>query len=330
MYNNVPKKNIGYLILRLLIETKKGQPLKKRKFLKDCSSYLSSAIENDKNAKSTIENIFTKYEKIKFDLIRFIETKEDLKILYNITDVIGPETLNALEQINKNKIIELAQKNAKTRLSEEHDKAIESLITDWDDFTYENSMILESEAAKKLMDKLTDQFNLSKYPLDNEIKSYLLSASMMEFERRAFQSRKGRAGDNLQQAVKIILEHIGINFNPVPHYISGILEADLVIYKGGPASGKMCVISCKRTGRERVKQVSVEKEELSRLRIEHIIWFFVKFDQSVQRAIDLGLRKHIFYLPDKSEEYKKLNGNPKTSKYVLPISQIRTSIHKLF
>ena len=35
------------VLVDLLIETKKGQPLKKRKFLKDCSSYLSSAIEND-------------------------------------------------------------------------------------------------------------------------------------------------------------------------------------------------------------------------------------------------------------------------------------------
>ena len=56
------------VLVDLLIETKKGQPLKKRKFLKDCSSYLSSAIENDKNVKSTIENIFTEYYYLQMEI----------------------------------------------------------------------------------------------------------------------------------------------------------------------------------------------------------------------------------------------------------------------
>ena len=90
-----------------------------------------------------------------------------------------------------------------------------------------------------------------------------------------------------------------------------------------------CIVSCKRTGRERVKQVAVEEAELQRNRIRKIIWFFTEFDQSPNRIVDLGIRGSIFYLPDSSADYKKYAADTSTAPYIFPLSTIRQSLPKL-
>ena len=322
--------HVGYLTLRLMIKSKLGNPLKKLKFLEESSSIISFALLTKQDINEVIQTIFKKYPKIEKEIKNLIYTEDGLKILYNICYSLGPLTLAALNKIGDvNNLAILAKKNAKELLQKKGDSAIENLISTWDDFTYLNSMVLENDVAKNLLDEIRDKLKNSIYPLNKEVSDYLATGALREFERRVGQLRKRRAGENLQQAVEVIFDHIGIKTDPVPQHISSILEADLVIKKGG-TPGKMCIISCKRTGRERVMQSTVEKEELLRHRIQHVIWFFVDFDQSDERVVDLGLRNHIFYLPDSSEHFKKLSRNPRTSKYVLPISKIRTSINTLF
>ncbi|MDC9700873.1 MAG: hypothetical protein PSN37_01355 [Alphaproteobacteria bacterium] len=134
--------------------------------------------------------------------------------------------------------------------------------------------------------------NLQKYDgsIHSETIEHLISGSIQEFERRAGQKRKSRAGNDLQQSVEVIMKHLGVNLDPRPQHLTGILEADHVIKD----NRHMCIVSCKRTGRERVKQLSVELQELQRHRIRKIIWFFTDFDQSENRIEDLGVRGSIF------------------------------------
>ena len=122
-----------------------------------------------------------------------------------------------------------------------------------------------------------------------------------------------------------ILEFLKVRLDPNPKLVTGILEADHVIKHGE----HKCIVSCKRTGRERVKQVAVEEAELIRLRIRKIIWFFTEFDQSPSRIVDLGIRGSVFYLPDSSADYKKYAADTSTAPYIFPLSTIRQSLPKL-
>ena len=125
---------------------------------------------------------------------------------------------------------------------------------------------------------------------------------------------------------KEILNHLKVKLDPIPQLLTGVLEADHVIKS---SNGYSCIVSCKRTGRERVKQVSVELQELQRHRIRKIIWFFTDFDQTEGRVVDLGVRGSIFYLPDSSPDYVKLSSNKATRPYMFPLSSIRQSLPQL-
>ena len=60
--------------------------------------------------------------------------------------------------------------------------------------------------------------HLQKYNknISSEIIDHLISGSLQEFERRAGQKRKSRAGDDLQQSVEVIMNHLGVNLDPIP------------------------------------------------------------------------------------------------------------------
>ena len=335
-------KNLGYFIMREMIRSNGSTALKRDIFLESMTKSLSRLIQNNPNdIDYCIGKIFDDFSKInKRELKGFRELQrylkgmindmDGLKVLYNISSVVGPLSNKYLKKIASTDFSKTARDGAEKILKIDGDGALQDLITNWDDLTYHYSMVSESEISSEFLQEIIFELNRSDYPLQQDIRNHLISAAAKEFERRSGQGRKPRAGDSLQQATSLIFEHIGVKLDPVPHQITGILEADHVIYSGSRSSGNMCLVSCKRTGRERVKQVSVERDELTRLRVKHIIWFFTEFDQTEQRVIDLGVRGSIFYLPDSSEDYRKLSKNPNTSRYVLPITGIRKSIRSLF
>ena len=209
-------------------------------------------------------------------------------------------------------------------MNKEGDAAIETLITNWDKYSYHQCIIEESEACCELFKNLKNQ--LESTDLDSDYKDSLLISSIQEFERRAAQKRKTRAGESLEDSVEVLMKYLNIQgYSPEKTLITGTMEADGVIRH----NNYKCLISCKRTGRERVKQLSFEESELQKFRIRKIIWFLVEFDQTESRVIDLGVRGAVFYLPDSSKEYQTLSKNRDTSPYVFPLSKIRESLPKL-
>ena len=313
--------------------------IKKDNFLTSISDSLRSSINLNKDSQDAITEIFSgevfqtsnnntkkKLDHLEKYVRKLIKSSEGLRVFYVLCKYCAPLINDAVNKVPNTEIMEEAKKEAINQLKIHGKNAIENIINDWDDFTYNQCMVEENNISHELFRNLKSDIKNSDLQLNIQLQEGLITGSLQEFERRTGQKRKKRAGDDLEEAVKVILEHIGLNLDPVPQHITGILEADSAIYHGGQRHGTMCLISCKRTGRERVRQNSVELQELQRLKISKIIWFFTDFDQSPQRVLDLGLRGSVFYLPDSSPEYKSMSTNPAIKKYIFPISNIDNSI----
>tara|TARA_A100001015_G_scaffold184821_1_gene205683 strand:+ start:165 stop:1283 length:1119 start_codon:yes stop_codon:yes gene_type:complete len=357
----IAERNLGYLLMREMISKDHFELIKKEKFLSEISSSVELSIQKKTSVSGTIKNIQNdilltalprhSHGKIKqgkgskskkkrtlnpnterkllnftYKLSDLIISTEGLKVLYAICDVCAPILNSAVDLVPFSDQRKIAKEHATKTLKSTGDVAIESIISNWDIFTYNACMVKENDLAAGLLSSLKAGLKGCKFKLSKEVRTHIIAACMQEFERRAGQKRKTRAGSDLQESVEVILEYLNVKLDPVPQLLTGVLEADHVI-KG--ANGHSCIVSCKRTGRERVKQVSVELQELQRHRIRKIIWFFTEFDQSNARVIDLGVRGSVFYLPDTSPEYLQLSANPSTSKYVFPLSSIRQSLPKL-
>jgi hypothetical protein len=338
MQVSVPDKNVGYILSRGLLDKKSGALFRDNKKL----AIILSTIEDGQNKGETVSEIINQIDrklapnspsakqKDKLDFIskllrQCVDSQVGLTILTALCRDVAPLCNAAVEKIPSKEFLREARKIAEDDLKKYGDAAIETIISNWDDFTYTSCLTKENDIGRDLMVQLSADLEKYTNSISSEVIDHLISGSLQEFERRAGQKRKGRAGDDLQQSVEVIMNHLGVNLDPIPQHLTGILEADHVIKD----NRHMCIVSCKRTGRERVKQVSVELQELQRHRIRKIIWFFTDFDQSENRIEDLGVRGSIFYLPDSSHDYKRFSTNRITSPYIFPISQIRLSLPKL-
>ncbi len=335
---SIPEKNSGYILSRGLLDKNSGAILRDKKKLTEIFKSIQEGRDKDLSVDSILKLIidklspFAKTSKqrnnlkfLKKLLHQSIKTEVSLSIFYAICKDVAPLCNAAVEEIPSKEFLRKARRIAEDNLKDYGDDAIETIISNWDDYTYTSCLTIENNIGQRLMTDLGTELHGYREKIGDEAINHLISGSIQEFERRAGQKRKGRAGDDLHQSVEVIMNHLGVNLDPVPQHLTGILEADHIIKD----NKHMCIVSCKRTGRERVKQVSVELQELQRHRIRKIIWFFTDFDQSENRIEDLGVRGSIFYLPDKSHDYKRFSENPLTAPYILPISKIRHSLPKI-
>ncbi len=89
-------------------------------------------------------------------------------------------------------------------------------------------------------------------------------------------------------------------------------------------------ISCKRTIRERWKQVSsAEAQILSKYKIKYI-FHIVTYDEDLSddKLSLLGGQRHIFYLPDSSRRLNYASQHIGLRDYVRPISELVNDLHK--
>ena len=335
--------NLGFLFLRALVTDKYGKINQRPKYRTYLSNSISSSINSgldpndalievfkDKKFHST-PNMELKYNDLKNYLKRYIDSPNALRILYNCLNIIGPITEEALERNKENTktIIEQAKINAIESLKRNGDKAIENLITKWGDFSEEQSQIYKDSVGHELFERFENQLNKSAHPLDEKSNRYLSLSAVSLFHARCTQSGKGAAGRGLELAVQLILKHIGVTVDVGPIKITGGLEADLIVKKGGIAGNKL-IVSCKTTARERYKQLmELKREELLDLNYCRIIWFFRECDLSEKQVRSIGRRGSIVYLPDNSSKYKSFITRD-VKKYIQPLSTIRNTLSKFF
>lgn len=149
----------------------------------------------------------------------------------------------------------------------------------------------------------------------------ILTAFVQEFERRAGQKRKSRAGNSLEDVATFLFNYYGFDSHPKPDHFQTDIEVDKWFKC---TDGWSIGISCKRTLRERWKQVSsADSNALSRYKIKQI-WHLITYDRDLSddKITMLGQQRQIFYLSDTSERYKYASQHVGMKDYVRPLSQL--------
>ena len=341
----VEDKNLTFLFLRALVSDDFGQVNNNQKKMDYMADEISNSLRKGIDKNDTLSQVFksdlfksvspkknAKYKDLEAYLKKYLNIPNALEVLFNCQRIIGPLTMKAMDgnKFNTKKINLIAMDAARRDLIEKGDLAIENVIANWGDYSYEASQVFKDSLGHKLVEEMESQLEHSEHRLDEKLIRCCINSGLALFHARCTQAGKKPAGDGLELSAQLILEHIGKRLDEVPQQITGTLEADHIIKKGGIGSYKL-LVSCKTTAKERYKQAMVEnRETLLKLNISRIIWFFRKCDLSNKQLLDLGLRGSIVYLPDNSSEFKSFMNNPQIRKYVRPISSIRNSIDDFF
>lgn len=216
---------------------------------------------------------------------------------------------------------------AKSYLDVQGQSGLATVIKLWDDLgvkgclTVERTEIVRAFTVLRVL--LSSDNSISE--LDKDV---VLTAFTQEFERRAGQKRKGRAGGSLEDVTSFILNYYGIKSATAPEHFQADIEVDnWVKTKRGWFIG----ISCKRTIRERWKQVSsAETSVLGKYKIEKMIHIFTyDEDLSDEKLSLLGGHRHFFYLPNESRRLKSAQEHSVLRDYVRPISMLISDIKEL-
>jgi hypothetical protein len=208
---------------------------------------------------------------------------------------------------------------AKAYLDVEGKQGLADVISLWDDLGIKGCLNAERTEIIRAFTTLRVLLSNKKMP-ENE-KDIVLTAFTQEFERRAAQKRKKRAGGSLEDVTNFIFDYYKIKCAEAPEHFQADIEVDNWIKT---KDGWLIGISCKRTIRERWKQVSsADKSTLSKFKIKYI-YHIVTFDGDLSddKLVSLGDQRHIFFLPDNSSRLKYASEHIGLKDYVKPISTI--------
>lgn len=188
---------------------------------------------------------------------------------------------------------------------------------------------LDAERTEVLHEFTKLRRNLSALAIDrSEVEdNAILTAFVQEFERRAGQKRKSRAGNSLEDVATFLFNYYKFDSHPKPDHFQTDIEVDKWFKC---TDGWSIGISCKRTLRERWKQVSsADSNALSRYKIKEI-WHLITYDRDLSddKITMLGQQRQIFYLSDTSERYKTASQHVGMRNYVRPLSQLIDDIAK--
>ena len=149
----------------------------------------------------------------------------------------------------------------------------------------------------------------------------ILTAFVQEFERRAGQKRKNRAGNSLEDVATFLFNYYGFKSHEKPDHFQTDIEVDKWFKC---TDGWSIGLSCKRTLRERWKQVSsADGNALSRYKIKEI-WHLLTYDRDLSddKITMLGQQRQVFYLMDDSPRYLSAKEHIGVKDYVRPLSAL--------
>ena len=222
--------------------------------------------------------------------------------------------------------VEFCEKTATNILSTLGEEKAGLVIETWDSLGVKGCLDAERtavvEAFTHLIDNLSSLDIIEHDSLDDNL---LLTAFVQEFERRLGQKRKARGGNSLETVVSFLFNYYRFPSTEAPSHFDQDLEVDKWFKcKDGWSVG----ISCKRTLRERWKQVSqADRGTLSHFKIKEL-WHVITYDKDLSddKIVRLGEQGQIFYLMDNSEKYKKCINHIGMNNYVRPLSNIISDI----
>lgn len=249
------------------------------------------------------------------DVSTKLETIEDIAVFILTAERIMIPINTALERIPSNDR-EFTEATAKAYLDELGDDALATVIGFWDDAGVAGCLNAERIAVVREFTHL--KRDISSMP---EIElNMVLTAFVQEFERRLGQKRKSRAGGSLEDVASFLFKYYKIKAADTPEHF----QADIEVDKWVKCKDKWYIgISCKRTLRERWKQVSsASSETLSKFKIKYI-WHMITYDEDLSddKLALLGGQRHIFYLKDTSRRLLTFQQNVGLKDYVRPMSK---------
>jgi hypothetical protein len=333
-----------YWFARMLINNDKYVSLgKENKFLSTIASSLrliakenhssDNILDVQKHAlKNLIKNRYSKsstrdsrVEKLIKDLMEMINSEQDMDVFILTCENIMIPLNQAIANIpNDDK--EFTLNIARSYLDVQGEQGLATVINLWDDLGVKGCLTSERIEIVKAFTTLRILLNNDNGvpPEDQDI---VLTAFTQEFERRAGQKRKKRAGGSLEDVTDFILDYYDIKQTNGPEHFQADIEVDNWIKT---KDGWLIGISCKRTLRERWKQVSsADSSILSKFKIKYI-YHIVTFDEDLSddKLTLLGGNRHMFYLPDNSRRLSYALKHVGLKNYVRPISLLIKDLEK--
>ena len=258
------------------------------------------------------------------DLSEEIRTLEDMEVFILTCENVMLPLHQAIANIPSNDK-EFTLSISKSFLDVKGEQGLATVINLWDDLGVRGSLTVERTEIVRAFTTLRILLAKDK-SISEDDKDIILTAFAQEFERRAGQKRKKRAGDSLEDVTNFILGYYKIKRAEAPSHFQADLEVDNWIKT---KDGWLIGISCKRTIRERWKNVSSSKEVFSRFKVKYV-FHIVTFDEDLsdEKLSLLGEQRQIFYLPDDSRKFKYASQHLGLKDYVRPISQLINDIRK--
>jgi len=327
----------AYWFARMLISNDKyGSIGKNNKLLSIIASSLRVIAKENKNSgntlklqKQTLKNILSerfskatailaRVQKLIVDLDIEIKDPKDMDVFILTCESIMLPINQAIENIPSDDK-EFTESIAKSYLDIQGEKGLATVINLWDDLGVKGCLTAERTEIVKAFTTLRVLLAKDK-DLKEDDRDIVLTAFTQEFERRAGQKRKSRAGGSLEDVTSFILKYYGIKSATAPSHFQADIEVDNWVKT---KDGWLLGISCKRTLRERWKQVSsAEATVLSKFKIKHI-YHILTYDEDLSddKLTLLGGHRHIFYLPDNSRRLAYASKHIGLKAYVRPMSK---------
>jgi len=258
------------------------------------------------------------------DLDKEINTPEDMEVFILTCENIMLPLYQAISNIPSDDK-EFTLNIAKSYLDIQGEQGLATVITLWDDLGVKGCLTAERTEIVRAFTTLRVLLTKDK-TITEEDRDIVLTAFTQEFERRAAQKRKKRAGGSLEDVTDFILGYYKIKRAEAPSHFQADLEVDNWVKT---KDGWLIGISCKRTIRERWKNVSSSTEVYNRFKVKYI-FHVVTYDEDLSddKLTLLGEQRQIFYLPDNSRRLKYASEHVGLKNYVRPISQLINDIRK--
>ena len=266
------------------------------------------------------------YEDFVLALDEELKTLTDIIVfITTIRFVVQPANL-ALSNV-PNDDLEFCRVTAKNILDTLGREKVGKVIAVWDTLGVRGCLDVERREVVREFTRL--RTNLQALPISrSELEdNAIMTAFVQEFERRVAQKRKTRAGGSLEDISTFLFDYYKFKSHEKPDHFQTDIEVDKWFRcKDGWSIG----ISCKRTLRERWKQVSsADGNALSRYKIKEI-WHLITYDRDLsdEKLTMLGQQRQIFYLSDDSERYLTAKNHVGMRSYVRPLSRLIDDIER--
>ena len=299
------------------------QPLSDADKLNVCMNITTEKI------KATIKK-GTKAEEYRTNFISYlsdeIQTLQDFIVLIVTIEYIVLPTNQAISNIPSDDLqyCRTTAKNILDTLGRTH---IDAILSTWDNMGVAGCLNAERLQVVGEFTRLRSNLRSLTYQRSEIEDNAILTAFVQEFERRAGQKRKNRAGGSLEDVATFLFNYYGFSSHEKPDHFQTDIEVDKWFKC---TDGWSVGISCKRTLRERWKQVSsADGNALSRYKIKEI-WHLLTYDRDLSddKITMLGQQRQIFYLMDNSPRYKSAKAHIGMKDYVRPLSQLIDDIAK--